>query len=67
MKRTESAERGKNMKMPVFERYIAELIEKSTIEVPVWNIEKARGNGKGAGWNYVERLYDSGNAWKFIR
>ena len=30
------------MKMPVFERYIAELIEKSTIEVPVWNIEKAR-------------------------
>ena len=45
------------MKMPVFERYIAELIEKSTIEVPVWNIEKARGNGKGAGWNY-----DSGNA-----
>lgn len=54
MKRTESAERGKNMKMPVFERYIAELIEKSTIEVPVWNIEKARGNGKGAGWNYVD-------------
>lgn len=42
------------MKMPVFERYIAELIEKSTIEVPVWNIEKARGNGKGAGWNYVD-------------
>lgn len=42
------------MKMPVFERYIADLIEKSTIEVPVWNIEKARGNGKGAGWNYVD-------------
>lgn len=42
------------MKMPVFEKYIEELIEKSTIEVPAWNIEKARGNGKGAGWNYVD-------------
>lgn len=42
------------MKMPVFEKYIAELIEKSTIEVPVWNIEKARGNGNGVGWNYVD-------------
>jgi unsaturated rhamnogalacturonyl hydrolase len=42
------------MKMPVFERYITELIEKSTIEVPAWNIEKARANGKGAGWNYVD-------------
>ena len=43
------------MKMPVFERYIAELIEKSTIEVPAWNIEKARGNAKGSsGWNYID-------------
>ena len=42
------------MKLPVFEKYIEELIEKSTIEVPAWNIEKARENGKGAGWNYVD-------------
>lgn len=42
------------MKIPAFEKYIAELIEKSTIEIPVWNIEKSRANGKGAGWNYVD-------------
>ena len=41
------------MRMPVFERYIDELIEKSTLDVPVWNIEKARA-GKGAGWNYID-------------
>lgn len=42
------------MKMPVFERYIAELIEKSTIEVPYGILRRLRGNGKGAGWNYVD-------------
>ena len=41
------------MKMPVFERYIAELIEKSTIEVPVWNIEKIKSGGKST-WNYID-------------
>lgn len=42
------------MQMPVFERYIDGLIEKSTVEVPVWNIEKAKAGGKGAGWNYID-------------
>ncbi len=41
------------MQIPVFERYIDELIEKSTLDVPVWNIEKAMA-GKAAGWNYVD-------------
>lgn len=41
------------MQMPVIEQYIDELIEKSTLEVPVWNIEKAK-NDKKVGWNYVD-------------
>ena len=30
------------MQMPIFEKYIDGLIEKSTLDVPAWNIEKAR-------------------------
>lgn len=41
------------MQMPVFEKYIDQLIEKSTLDVPVWNIEKAMA-GKAAGWNYID-------------
>ncbi len=41
------------MKMPIFERYIDELIEKSTLDIPAWNIEKAR-EGKASGWNYID-------------
>lgn len=41
------------MQMPIFERYIDELIEKSTLDVPVWNIEKALA-GKAGGWNYID-------------
>ena len=41
------------MKLPIFEKYIDELIEKSTLDVPAWNIEKAR-EGKVAGWNYID-------------
>jgi len=41
------------MQMPVFERYIHELIEKSTLDVPAWNIEKALA-GKAGGWNYID-------------
>ena len=29
------------MQLPIFEKYIDELIEKSTLDVPAWNIEKA--------------------------
>ena len=41
------------MQLTVFERYIDELIEKSTLDVPVWNIEKALA-GKAGGWNYID-------------
>ena len=41
------------MKMPILEKYIDDLIEKSTLDVPAWNIEKAR-EGKAAGWNYID-------------
>lgn len=41
------------MKLPIFEKYIDELIEKSTLDVPAWNIEKALEGGK-SGWNYID-------------
>lgn len=41
------------MKLPIFEKYIDELIEKSTLDVPAWNIEKAITGGK-SGWNYID-------------
>lgn len=34
-------------------KYIDELIEKSTPDRPIWNIEKIR-QGKGASWNYID-------------
>ena len=42
------------MQMPVFEKYIDSLIERSTVEVPVWNIEKAKSGKKSVGWNYID-------------
>ena len=41
------------MQLPLFERYIDQLIERSTLDIPVWNIEKARA-GKAGGWNYID-------------
>ncbi len=41
------------MQMPIIEKYIDELIEKSTLDVPVWNIEKTK-HGLKAGWNYID-------------
>ncbi len=41
------------MKLPIFEKYIDELLEKSTLDVPAWNIEKAKGGGV-SGWNYID-------------
>ena len=37
------------MQLPIFEKYIDELIEKSTLDVPAWNIEKAREEKLPAG------------------
>jgi len=42
------------MRMPVIEQYIDELIERSTLDVPVWNIEKVKAGKKSSGWNYID-------------
>ena len=42
------------MRMPVIEQYIDELIERSTLDVPVWNIEKVKQGKKSSGWNYID-------------
>ncbi|MDK2967817.1 MULTISPECIES: glycoside hydrolase family 88 protein [Lacrimispora] len=39
--------------MDVIERYIKELMEKSTPDRPVWNIEKIL-QGEKSGWNYID-------------
>lgn len=39
--------------MDVIERYIRELMEKSTPDRPVWNIEKIL-QGKASDWNYID-------------
>lgn len=41
------------MEMQIIEQYIEELLEKSTLDVPAWNIEKARSKEK-SGWNYID-------------
>lgn len=41
------------MEMQIIENYIDELLEKSTLDVPAWNIEKAL-QGKASGWNYID-------------
>lgn len=42
------------MRIPVIEQYIDELIERSTLDVPVWNIEKVKSGKKSSGWNYID-------------
>lgn len=39
--------------MDQIEKYIDELMEKSTPDRPIWNIEKIL-QGKAAGWNYID-------------
>lgn len=41
------------MEMKIVENYMDELIERSTLDAPAWNIEAKRGNGKSL-WNYVD-------------
>ncbi|MBQ9141216.1 MAG: glycosyl hydrolase family 88, partial [Lachnospiraceae bacterium] len=41
------------MQMPIFEKYISDLLEKSTLDIPAWNIEKAL-LGEKSGWNYID-------------
>ena len=39
--------------MKILDRYIDQLIEQSTPECPVWNIEKIREGSKST-WNYID-------------
>ena len=39
--------------MEILDRYINELLDKSTPQAPVWNIEKIR-QGKKSTWNYID-------------
>lgn len=57
----------------ILDRYIDELLEKSTPQAPVWNIEKIR-SGKPSTWNYIDgcmikailELYDINGDKKFL-
>lgn len=45
------------MEMQLIERYMDELLEKSTLDVPAWNIEamkKLKGDNQKVGWNYID-------------
>jgi unsaturated rhamnogalacturonyl hydrolase len=58
----------------VIDKYIDDLMTKSTAEIPVWNIEKARGGSK-SGWDYIDgcmimallELYDTSKNEKFLK
>ncbi len=39
--------------MEILDRYISQLLEKSTPQAPIWNIEKIR-SGKPSKWNYID-------------
>lgn len=39
--------------MEILDRYISQLIEKSTPQAPIWNIEKIKDGGKST-WNYID-------------
>lgn len=41
------------MAIEIVEKYVNELIDRSTLEEPVWNIEKIRA-GKKASWDYID-------------
>ena len=58
----------------VIDQYIDDLMTKSTAEIPVWNIEKARAGSK-SGWDYIDgcmimallELYDTSKDEKFLK
>lgn len=41
------------MAIDIVEKYVNELIDRSTLDEPVWNIEKIRA-GKKASWDYID-------------
>ena len=61
------------MDTTVIDQYINDLMEKSTAEIPIWNIEKAR-TGEKSGWDYIDgcmimallELYDTSKEERFL-
>lgn len=61
------------MDTQVIDQYIENLMTKSTAELPVWNIEKARA-GKKSGWDYIDgcmimallEIYGTTGAQKYL-
>ena len=57
----------------IIDQYIEELMTKSTAEIPVWNIEKAKA-GKKSGWDYIDgcmimallEIYNTTNDPKYL-
>ena len=43
----------KTIDYEIIDQYIEELMTKSTADIPVWNIEKAKA-GKKSGWDYID-------------
>jgi len=41
------------MEMQIIEQYLDELLEKTTVDIPAWNIEKARA-GRKSSWDYID-------------
>ena len=39
--------------MNILDKYIDQLLEKSTPQAPIWNIEKIK-SGKPSTWNYID-------------
>ena len=39
--------------MKILDRYIDQLLETSTPQAPIWNIEKIK-EGKASTWNYID-------------
>ena len=39
--------------MEILDRYIDQLLEKSSPQAPIWNIEKIRQGAKPS-WNYID-------------
>ncbi len=58
----------------VIDQYIDDLMTKSTAEIPVWNIEKARA-GEKSGWDYIDgcmimallEMFDTSKDDKFFK
>ena len=50
---SETTSQTKQIDFGIIDQYIEELMTKSTAEIPIWNVEKAK-SGKKSGWDYID-------------